>query len=147
MSPTMADGAGVAELLLQRLDGAGDDDDGLCSLEAAAALGLDHQLLVGAVKSLQALGEVGGLAAGAGLWEVLRRVWGVRLWGGSLSLSISLRSGVDGKEPMVGQGGYGGLAGAVRGVMWCKSPWEVCPGFPFLSWDMWVPASPGPGLW
>ncbi|KYO25713.1 phenylalanine--tRNA ligase alpha subunit isoform X2 [Alligator mississippiensis] len=58
MSPTMADGAGVAELLLQRLDGAGDDDDGLCSLEAAAALGLDHQLLVGAVKSLQALGEV-----------------------------------------------------------------------------------------
>ncbi|OXB53202.1 hypothetical protein ASZ78_002396 [Callipepla squamata] len=48
---------GVAELLLQRLERAG-PAGGLCSLEAAAALGLDHQTLVGAVKSLQALGEV-----------------------------------------------------------------------------------------
>uniref|UniRef100_A0A8C6Z0E4 phenylalanine--tRNA ligase n=2 Tax=Nothoprocta perdicaria TaxID=30464 RepID=A0A8C6Z0E4_NOTPE len=50
----------VAELLLRRLErepeaGPG---GGLCSLEAAAALGLEHQALVGAVKSLQALGEV-----------------------------------------------------------------------------------------
>ncbi|XP_025921302.1 phenylalanine--tRNA ligase alpha subunit [Apteryx rowi] len=52
---------GVAELLLQRLEqeapGPG-PGGGLCSLEAAAELGLDHQTLVGAVKSLQALGEV-----------------------------------------------------------------------------------------
>ncbi|KAK2513731.1 LOW QUALITY PROTEIN: phenylalanine--tRNA ligase alpha subunit [Columba livia] len=51
--------AGVAELLLQRLErepaGPG---GGLCSLAAAAALGVEHQAVVGAVKSLQALGEV-----------------------------------------------------------------------------------------
>uniref|UniRef100_A0A8D0L8W5 Phenylalanine--tRNA ligase alpha subunit n=1 Tax=Sphenodon punctatus TaxID=8508 RepID=A0A8D0L8W5_SPHPU len=39
---------------LQREDGAG----GICSLEAAAALGLEHQALVGAIKSLQALGDL-----------------------------------------------------------------------------------------
>uniref|UniRef100_A0A8V5GRI0 phenylalanine--tRNA ligase n=1 Tax=Melopsittacus undulatus TaxID=13146 RepID=A0A8V5GRI0_MELUD len=50
---------GVAELLLQRLEReAAAPGAGICSLEAAAALGLDHQALVGAVKSLQALGEV-----------------------------------------------------------------------------------------
>lgn len=58
--PAAAMSPSVAELLLQRLEreppGPG---GGLCSLEAAAALGLDHQTLVGAVKSLQALGEVG----------------------------------------------------------------------------------------
>ncbi|KAM4643859.1 phenylalanine--tRNA ligase alpha subunit isoform 3-T3 [Amazona ochrocephala] len=49
----------VAELLLQRLEReAAGPGRGLCSREAAAALGLDHQTLVGAVKSLQALGEV-----------------------------------------------------------------------------------------
>lgn len=47
----------VAERLLQRLDQPG-APAGLCSLEAAAQLGVDHQTLVGAVKSLQALGEV-----------------------------------------------------------------------------------------
>ncbi|CAM5169811.1 unnamed protein product [Eretmochelys imbricata] len=57
MSPAMAtDGPALAELLLQRLERAG--GSGLGSLEAAAALGLEHQQLVGAVKSLQALGEV-----------------------------------------------------------------------------------------
>lgn len=64
MSPTMAAAAATdpgspAELLLQRLAHvAADGEAGLCSLEAAAALGLEHQVLVGAVKSLQALGEV-----------------------------------------------------------------------------------------
>ncbi|KAM3846670.1 phenylalanine--tRNA ligase alpha subunit isoform 3-T3 [Vipera latastei] len=63
MSPTMAAAAtgpgSPAELLLQRLEHvAADGEAGLCSLEAAAALGLEHQVLVGAVKSLQALGEV-----------------------------------------------------------------------------------------
>uniref|UniRef100_A0A493TBX0 phenylalanine--tRNA ligase n=1 Tax=Anas platyrhynchos platyrhynchos TaxID=8840 RepID=A0A493TBX0_ANAPP len=62
----------VAELLLQRLEreppGPG---GGLCSLEAAAALGLDHQTLVGAVKSLQALGEViEAEARAATRWEL-----------------------------------------------------------------------------
>ncbi|TRZ09466.1 hypothetical protein HGM15179_017641 [Zosterops borbonicus] len=47
----------VAERLLERLDRAG-AAAGLCSLQAAAELGVDHQTLVGAVKSLQALGEV-----------------------------------------------------------------------------------------
>ncbi|XP_074836296.1 phenylalanine--tRNA ligase alpha subunit isoform X1 [Carettochelys insculpta] len=57
MSPTVAaDGPALAELLLQRLEWAG--GGGLCSLEVAAALGLEHQQLVGAVKSLQALGQV-----------------------------------------------------------------------------------------
>ncbi|XP_017659258.1 PREDICTED: phenylalanine--tRNA ligase alpha subunit, partial [Lepidothrix coronata] len=54
--PAMA--PSVAELLLQRLDRAGAPPEGLCSLQAAAELGVDHQTLVGAVKSLQALGEV-----------------------------------------------------------------------------------------
>ncbi|KAL7988343.1 hypothetical protein Chor_007262 [Crotalus horridus] len=63
MSPTMAAAAtgpgSPAELLLQRLEQvAADGEAGLCSLEAATALGLEHQVLVGAVKSLQALGEV-----------------------------------------------------------------------------------------
>lgn len=53
----------VAERLLERLDQTA-APDGLCSLEAAAQLGVDHQTLVGAVKSLQALGEV--RAAGPG---------------------------------------------------------------------------------
>ena len=57
----------VAELLLQRLEReAAGPGGGLCSLEAAAALGLDHQTLVGAVKSLQALGEVGAPGVGPG---------------------------------------------------------------------------------
>uniref|UniRef100_A0ABM5FQI2 phenylalanine--tRNA ligase n=1 Tax=Pogona vitticeps TaxID=103695 RepID=A0ABM5FQI2_9SAUR len=62
MSPTVASAAAsgsAAELLLQRLEAAAArGEGGICSLEAAAALGLDHQVLVGAVKSLQALGEV-----------------------------------------------------------------------------------------
>lgn len=63
--PAAAMSPSVAELLLQRLEReAAGPGGGLCSLEAAAALGLDHQTLVGAVKSLQALGEVG--AAGSG---------------------------------------------------------------------------------
>ncbi|XP_015472109.1 phenylalanine--tRNA ligase alpha subunit [Parus major] len=53
--PAMA--PSVAERLLERLDQAG-GSGGLCSVEAAAELGVDHQTLVGAVKSLQALGEV-----------------------------------------------------------------------------------------
>uniref|UniRef100_A0A8C3URW9 phenylalanine--tRNA ligase n=1 Tax=Catharus ustulatus TaxID=91951 RepID=A0A8C3URW9_CATUS len=43
--------------LLERLDQPG-ASGGLCSIQAAAELGVDHQTLVGAVKSLQALGEV-----------------------------------------------------------------------------------------
>ncbi|XP_077186017.1 phenylalanine--tRNA ligase alpha subunit isoform X1 [Paroedura picta] len=66
MSPTMAAEAeaaaasgSAAELLLHRLAAAGAScEGGLCSLAAAAALGLEHQVLVGAVKSLQALGAV-----------------------------------------------------------------------------------------
>ncbi|XP_032066414.1 phenylalanine--tRNA ligase alpha subunit [Thamnophis elegans] len=63
MSPTMAAAAtgpsSAAELLLQRLEQVtADGEAGLCSLEAATALGLEHQVLVGAVKSLQSLGEV-----------------------------------------------------------------------------------------
>ncbi|XP_078540901.1 phenylalanine--tRNA ligase alpha subunit isoform X1 [Lissotriton helveticus] len=45
----------VPELLLHRLQ---DQDGGLDSLGLAAELGLDHQQVVGAVKSLQALGEI-----------------------------------------------------------------------------------------
>uniref|UniRef100_A0A8C3UR97 phenylalanine--tRNA ligase n=1 Tax=Catharus ustulatus TaxID=91951 RepID=A0A8C3UR97_CATUS len=48
---------GVAARLLERLDQPG-ASGGLCSIQAAAELGVDHQTLVGAVKSLQALGEV-----------------------------------------------------------------------------------------
>uniref|UniRef100_A0A8B9EMJ8 phenylalanine--tRNA ligase n=1 Tax=Anser cygnoides TaxID=8845 RepID=A0A8B9EMJ8_ANSCY len=67
----MVTGPGIP-LLLQRLEreppGPG---GGLCSLEAAAALGLDHQTLVGAVKSLQALGEViEAEARAATRWEL-----------------------------------------------------------------------------
>eukprot|EP00069_Balaena_mysticetus_P005482 bmy_04860T0 len=50
----MADGP-VAEVLLQRLEAA---DGGLDSAELAAELGVEHQTVVGAVKSLQALGEI-----------------------------------------------------------------------------------------
>lgn len=50
----MAD-AGVVETLLKRIEKA---DDGVDSLDAASSLGVDHQVLVGAVKSLQALGDV-----------------------------------------------------------------------------------------
>uniref|UniRef100_A0A8C5LLP8 Phenylalanine--tRNA ligase alpha subunit n=1 Tax=Leptobrachium leishanense TaxID=445787 RepID=A0A8C5LLP8_9ANUR len=52
---SMADNT-VAESLLQRLqDG---ECGGLDSLELASALGVDHQQVVGAVKSLQSLGEI-----------------------------------------------------------------------------------------
>ncbi|KAG8512711.1 Phenylalanine--tRNA ligase alpha subunit [Galemys pyrenaicus] len=50
----MADGP-VAEVLLRRLEAA---DGGLDSAELAAELGVEHQAVVGAVKSLQALGEI-----------------------------------------------------------------------------------------
>lgn len=50
----MADGP-VAEVLLRQLAAA---DGGLDSAELAAKLGVEHQAVVGAVKSLQALGEV-----------------------------------------------------------------------------------------
>ncbi|XP_075433620.1 phenylalanine--tRNA ligase alpha subunit [Ascaphus truei] len=52
---SMADNP-VSELLLQRLQDVG--CGGLHSLELAAELGLDHQQVVGAVKSLQSLGEL-----------------------------------------------------------------------------------------
>lgn len=45
----------VLELLLRRLEAV---DGGLDSAELAAQLGVEHQVVVGAVKSLQALGEV-----------------------------------------------------------------------------------------
>lgn len=51
---TMADGP-VAEVLLRRLEAA---DGGLDSAELATELGVEHQSVVGAVKSLQALGQV-----------------------------------------------------------------------------------------
>ncbi|XP_027880146.1 phenylalanine--tRNA ligase alpha subunit isoform X2 [Xiphophorus couchianus] len=50
----MAD-TGVVETLLQRIEKV---DGGADSLEVAASLGVDHQVIVGAVKSLQALGNV-----------------------------------------------------------------------------------------
>uniref|UniRef100_A0AAQ5YVT3 Phenylalanine--tRNA ligase alpha subunit n=1 Tax=Amphiprion ocellaris TaxID=80972 RepID=A0AAQ5YVT3_AMPOC len=50
----MAD-SGVVETLLQRIEKA---DDGVDSLNVAASLGVDHQVIVGAVKSLQALGDI-----------------------------------------------------------------------------------------
>ncbi|XP_075999282.1 phenylalanine--tRNA ligase alpha subunit [Genypterus blacodes] len=50
----MAD-TGVVEALLQRIEKA---DDGVDSVEIAGSLGVDHQLVVGAVKSLQALGDL-----------------------------------------------------------------------------------------
>uniref|UniRef100_A0AAX7SKD0 phenylalanine--tRNA ligase n=1 Tax=Astatotilapia calliptera TaxID=8154 RepID=A0AAX7SKD0_ASTCA len=50
----MAD-TGVLETLLQRVEKV---DDGVDSLAVATSLGVDHQVIVGAVKSLQALGDV-----------------------------------------------------------------------------------------
>ncbi|KAF5920718.1 hypothetical protein HPG69_016569 [Diceros bicornis minor] len=50
----MADGP-LAEALLRQLEAA---DGGLDSAELAAELGVEHQAVVGAVKSLQALGEI-----------------------------------------------------------------------------------------
>uniref|UniRef100_A0A8C3APA1 phenylalanine--tRNA ligase n=1 Tax=Cyclopterus lumpus TaxID=8103 RepID=A0A8C3APA1_CYCLU len=50
----MAD-TGVLETLLRRIEKV---DDGVDSLEVATSLGVDHQVLVGAVKSLQALGDL-----------------------------------------------------------------------------------------
>uniref|UniRef100_A0A669F3X2 Phenylalanine--tRNA ligase alpha subunit n=1 Tax=Oreochromis niloticus TaxID=8128 RepID=A0A669F3X2_ORENI len=50
----MAD-TGVLETLLQRVEKV---DDGVDSLDVATSLGVDHQVIVGAVKSLQALGDV-----------------------------------------------------------------------------------------
>lgn len=58
----MADGP-VAEVLLRRLEAA---DGGLDSAELATELGVEHQSVVGAVKSLQALGQV-SRASDAGL--------------------------------------------------------------------------------
>ncbi|KAK5856721.1 hypothetical protein PBY51_008297 [Eleginops maclovinus] len=46
---------GVLETLLRRIEAA---DDGVDSLKTASSLGVDHQVLVGAVKSLQALGDL-----------------------------------------------------------------------------------------
>lgn len=63
----MAD-TGVVETLLQRIEKV---DGGADSLEVAASLGVDHQVIVGAVKSLQALGDVSfsGLRV-TGSWSV-----------------------------------------------------------------------------
>lgn len=63
LGAAMADGP-VAELLLQRLAAA---DGGLDSAEIATQLGAEHQAVVGAVKSLQALGEVSRPAMWASL--------------------------------------------------------------------------------
>lgn len=51
----MAD-AGVLESLLRLLEKA---DGGIDSQDVAGSLSMDHQVVVGAVKSLQSLGEVG----------------------------------------------------------------------------------------
>lgn len=51
---SMAD-TGAVEALLQRVEKV---DDGVDSLDVATSLGVDHQVIVGAVKSLQALGDV-----------------------------------------------------------------------------------------
>lgn len=53
----------VLELLLRRLEAA--DGGGLDSAELATQLGVEHQAVVGAVKSLQALGEVSPARAAA----------------------------------------------------------------------------------
>ncbi|KAF0032333.1 hypothetical protein F2P81_014623 [Scophthalmus maximus] len=50
----MAD-TGAVETLLRRIEKA---DDGVDSLEVATSLGVDHQVVVGAVKSLQAVGDM-----------------------------------------------------------------------------------------
>lgn len=57
----MAD-TGVVETLLRRIEKV---DDGVDSVEVATSLGLDHQVIVGAVKSLQALGDVSFPGCGA----------------------------------------------------------------------------------
>lgn len=57
LAAAMADGP-VADVLLRQLEAA---DGGLDSADLAAKLGVDHQAVVGAVKSLQALGEVSRL--------------------------------------------------------------------------------------
>ena len=54
LSSSMAD-AGLVDTLLRRVEEA---EDGVDSLQVAGSLGLDHQAVVGAVKSLIALGEV-----------------------------------------------------------------------------------------
>lgn len=56
LGAAMADGP-LSEVLLRRLEAA---DGGLDSAELAAELRVEHQAVVGAVKSLQALGEVRG---------------------------------------------------------------------------------------
>lgn len=45
----------MAETILQRIEKV---DGGVDSLELGSSLGLDHQVIVGAVKSLLCLGEV-----------------------------------------------------------------------------------------
>lgn len=52
----MADPESVVKLLLQLLENL--KANGIDSLEAASSLGVDHQVVVGAVKSLQAVGNV-----------------------------------------------------------------------------------------
>lgn len=52
--PIMAD-AGSVEALLQLVEKA---DGGVDSLDVASRIGVDHQVIVGAVKSLQSLGDV-----------------------------------------------------------------------------------------
>lgn len=52
--PIMADSASV-EALLQHVEKA---DGGVDSLDVASSIGVDHQVIVGAVKSLQSLGDV-----------------------------------------------------------------------------------------
>lgn len=59
LGAAMADNP-VLELLLRRLEAA---DGGLDSAELATQLGVEHQVVVGAVKSLQALGEVSSARA------------------------------------------------------------------------------------
>ena len=54
LSSSMAD-AGLVDTLLRLVEEA---EDGVDSLQVAGGLGLDHQAVVGAVKSLIALGEV-----------------------------------------------------------------------------------------
>ena len=54
LSLSMAD-VGVVETILLRLEKV---DGGVDSQDVATSLGVDHQVIVGAVKSLQALGDV-----------------------------------------------------------------------------------------
>lgn len=63
----------VLELLLRRLEAA---DGGLDSAELATQLGVEHQVVVGAVKSLQALGEVSSArAAGPPRFYICAPLW------------------------------------------------------------------------